>query len=212
MVTADGLHRRKFHSYPHGIDPASAYLPFDRRAAGHVPGEGGAILILEGREAALSRGARIYGEIAGCASGFDPKPGSGRPPALGRTIDLALLDAGLRPSDVDAVFADGAAIPELDRAEAETLRSLFGSGGIPVTVPKTMIGHLYSGAGPLDLATAFLAMEEGLLPPTVNSELAGDYDLDLVVGQPRPGPLRTVLVLSRGYGGFNSAIVVRSAG
>ncbi len=83
--------------------------------------------------------------------------------------------------------------------------------GVPVTAPKTMTGRLYSGAAALDLATAFLAMEDGLIPPTVNCELADEYDLDLVVGQPRAARLRTALVLARGHGGFNSALVARSA-
>lgn len=192
-------------------DPARAYLPFDLRAAGHVPGEGGAILILEGEDTARSRGARIYGEIAGYASTFDPRPGSGRPLALSTAIELALADAAIDPSEVDVVFADGAALPDLDRTEAQALNDHFGRRGVPVTVPKTMTGRLYSGAGALDLATAFLAMREGLIPPTINCELADEFGLDLVVSQPRPADVRTALVLARGHGGFNSALIARSA-
>jgi minimal PKS chain-length factor (CLF/KS beta) len=191
-------------------DPASAYLPFDRRAAGHVPGEGGALLILEPAETARDRGARVYGEIAGYAATFDPPPGHDREPALRAAIDFALRDAGTAPAEVDAVFADGAAVPELDRAEAAALAAVFGPGGVPVTAPKTMTGRLYSGAGPLDLAAAFLALRDGLLPPAVNVTAAPEYELDLVVGSVRRAELRTVLVLARGHGGFNSAMVVRS--
>ncbi|MFI9422456.1 ketosynthase chain-length factor [Streptomyces achromogenes] len=192
-------------------DPERAYLPFDAEARGHVPGEGGAILILENAEAARSRGARTYGEIAGYGGTFDPKPGSGRPPALRKAIELALADAGVTPDEVDVVFADAAAIPELDRVEAEALTAVFGARGVPVTAPKTMTGRLYSGAAPLDVATALLAIEEGLIPPTTNVEPADGYDLDLVTGEARPAELRTALVLARGFNGFNSALVVRAA-
>ncbi|MEV5762779.1 ketosynthase chain-length factor [Streptomyces tendae] len=194
-----------------GEDPETAYLPFDRRAAGHVPGEGGALLVLEGEDAARARGAKVYGEIAGYGATFDSKPGSGRPPALRKAVELALADAGVDARDVDAVFADGAAVPELDRIEAEALNDVFGPGRVPVTVPKTMTGSLYSGAGALDLATALLAMREGLIPPTTNTEPDQDYGLDLVVGQLRTTEVRTALVLARGHRGFNSALVVRSA-
>ncbi|MGW2954498.1 ketosynthase chain-length factor [Streptomyces eurythermus] len=191
-------------------DPERAYLPFDAEARGHVPGEGGAILILENAEAARSRGARTYGEIAGYGSTFDPKPGSGRPPGLRKAIELALADAGVTPAEVDVVFADAAAIPELDRVEAEALTAVFGARGVPVTAPKTMTGRLYSGAAPLDVATALLAIEEGLIPPTTNVEPADGYGLDLVTGEARPAEVRTALVLARGFNGFNSALVVRA--
>lgn len=192
-------------------DPAGAYLPFDRRAAGHVPGEGGALFVLERADVARARGAKVYGEIAGYGATFDPRPDSRRPPTLRRAIELALADAGVRPGEVDVVFADGAAVPELDRIEAEALNAVFGPRGVPVTVPKTLTGCLYSGAAALDLATAFLAMESGLIPPTGNTEPAEEYGLDLVVGAPRRAEVRTALVLARGHGGFNSAMVLRSA-
>lgn len=190
-----------------GDDPDSAYVPFDAAAAGHVPGEGGAILIMEDEEVARERGATVYGHIAGYGSTFDPAPGSGRPPGLRKAIELALNDAGLTPADIDVVFADAAAVPELDRAEAEALNAVFGPRGVPVTAPKTMTGRLYSGAAPLDVATAFLAMREGLVPATVNVEPDPAHQLDLITGQPRVLPVRNALVLARGHGGFNSAVV-----
>ncbi|MFF7253223.1 ketosynthase chain-length factor [Streptomyces microflavus] len=190
-----------------GDDPDSAYVPFDAAAAGHVPGEGGAILIVEDEAAARERGATVYGHIAGYGSTFDPAPGSGRPPGLRKAIELALHDAGLVAADIDVVFADAAAVPELDRAEAEALNAVFGPRGVPVTAPKTMTGRLYSGAAPLDVATAFLAMREGLVPATVNVEPDPAHQLDLITGQPRVLPVRNALVLARGHGGFNSAVV-----
>ncbi|WP_414636303.1 ketosynthase chain-length factor [Actinophytocola sp.] len=190
-------------------DPTRAYLPFDRDARGHVPGEGGAILVLEAAEDARGRCARSYGELAGYGSTFDPKPDSGREPGLHRAIELALADAGVRPDEIDVVFADAAAIPESDSVEAEAIGAVFGARGVPVTAPKTMTGRLYSGAGPLDLAAALLAIAEGLIPPTVHVAAAPEYELD-IVSAPRPADLRAALVLARGHGGFNSAVVVRA--
>lgn len=191
-------------------EPDRAYVPFDRGARGHVPGEGGAIVVLEQAEAASARGARSYGAIAGCASTFDPRPGSGREPGLRRAIELALDDARVTPPDIDVVFADAAAVPDLDRQEAEAIAAVFGAGAVPVTVPKTMTGRLYSGAAPLDVAAALLAIRDGVVPPTINVTAAPDYQLDLVTGTPRELPVRTALVLARGQGGFNSALVVRA--
>ncbi|MEV6574816.1 ketosynthase chain-length factor [Streptomyces sp. NPDC051577] len=192
-------------------EPTRAYLPFDADASGYVPGEGGAILIMESAESARARGAKIYGEIAGYGATFDAAPGSDREPALRKAIEFALDDAGVRPEDVDVVFADAAGVPELDRIEAEAIGAVFGERGVPVTAPKTMTGRLYSGAAPLDVATALLAIEEGLIPPTVNVRPAEEYALDLVVDRPRTAQVRTALVVARGYGGFNSAVVVRAA-
>ncbi|MFJ8491134.1 ketosynthase chain-length factor [Streptomyces sp. NPDC094038] len=191
-------------------EPDRSYLPFDPAAAGHVAGEGGAILILEAEETAVRRGARVYGEIAGYGATFDPAPGSERPPGLRKAIELALADAGADAADVDVVFADAAAVPELDRVEAEAISDVFGPHGVPVTAPKTMTGRLYSGAAPLDVATALLAARDGVVPATVNISPEAGYDLDLVVGEPRLSEVRTALVLARGYAGFNSAMVVRA--
>jgi act minimal PKS chain-length factor (CLF/KS beta) len=190
-------------------DATRAYLPFDAEARGHVPAEGGAILILEDGEAARARGATVYGEISGYASTFDPRPGSGRPPGLRRAVELALADAGVAPGEVDVVFADAAGSVDLDRIEADAIREVFGPGGVPVTAPKSMTGRLGSGGAPLDLAAAMLTMREGLIPPTIHVKRAADYDLDLVVDRPRIADVRTALVLARGHGGFNSAVVLR---
>ncbi|MEU6039864.1 ketosynthase chain-length factor [Actinomadura sp. NPDC047616] len=192
-------------------DPDRAYLPFDPDACGHVAGEGGALLVLEDADAARERGAAtIYGEIAGYGATFDPAPGSGRPPGLERAIRLALADAGADPEEVDVVFADAAAVPELDRIEADAINAVFGPGGVPVTAPKTMTGRLYSGAASLDVAAALLSIRDGLIPPTTNVSPAAEYELDLVTGRSRAAAVRVALVLARGQGGFNSAAVVRA--
>lgn len=192
-------------------DPARAYLPFGADASGYVPGEGGAILVLESEDAvAARRPDRSYGRIAGYAATFDPRPGTGRPPGLERATRLALADADVAPGEVDVVFADAAGVPELDRTEAAAIAAVFGAFAVPVTAPKTMTGRIYAGAGALDVATALLAIRDGVIPPTINvPRAAPGYPLDLVVKDPRTAPLRTALVLARGYGGFNAAVVVR---
>lgn len=192
-------------------DPDRAYLPFDAEACGHVPGEGGALLILEDAASARARDADVYGEIAGYGSTFDPRPGSGREPGLQRAIELALDDVGLAAGEIDVVFADAAAIPELDRVEAAALTAVFGRCGVPVTAPKTMTGRLNSGAASLDTAAALLAIRHGLIPPTTNITPLPAYGLDVVLTEPRRAPVAAALVLARGYGGFNSAMVVRRA-
>ncbi|MGH3939781.1 MAG: ketosynthase chain-length factor [Pseudonocardiaceae bacterium] len=192
-------------------EPGRAYLPFAHQADGHVPGEGGAILVLENADRAAARGARVYGEIAGYGASFDPPPGSGRRPNLHRAIETALADAGTSAADIGVVFADAAADPELDQAEADAVGGIFGQLGVPVTAPKTMIGRLYSGAAPLDLALALKALHEGVIPPTANvPAAAARYAVDLVIGKPRTLSRPAALVLARGFGGFNSAMLVRS--
>ena len=192
-------------------DPRRAYLPFDAGANGYVPGEGGAILVLEDADAARARGAHhVYGFIAGYAATFDPPPRSGEPPRLRHAAELALAEAGLTAAEIDVVFADGAGVAELDRAEADAISELFGPCAVPVTVPKTLTGRMYSGAGPVDIATALLAMRDGVIPPTcVTRDVPGAYQIDLVRGGPRPAPVASALVLARGKHGFNSALVVR---
>ncbi|WP_438486768.1 ketosynthase chain-length factor [Streptomyces sp. S186] len=193
-------------------DPARAYTPFDVHADGYVPGEGGAILIAENADAARARGCAVYGEIAGYAATFDPAPGRGRPPGLRRAAELAIADAGLRPADVGAVFADAAGLRAEDATEAAVVREVFGPGAVPVTVPKALTGRLFAGGGPLDLAAAFLALRDRVLPATAHTTtVPRSYGIDLVLGEPRPCDFDVALVLARGKGGFNSAVVVRRA-
>jgi act minimal PKS chain-length factor (CLF/KS beta) len=188
-----------------------SYRPFDTAADGYLPGEGGAILVTERADGAARRGATPYGEIAGYAATFDPKPGSDRPPGLARAIRLALADADARPADVDVVLADAAGVPELDRAEADAITDVFGPYGVPVTAPKALVGRLYSGGPPLDVVAAVLSIRDGVVPPTAaTTDVPDAYRLDLVLGEPRTATVRTALVLARGRGGHNAALVVRS--
>lgn len=187
-------------------DKERAYLPFDVDASGYLPGEGGAMLVVENAAAAGGRG---YGRIVGYAAGFDPPPGSARPPALRATLARALADARTAPSDVDVVFADAAGVRADDLAEADAISGVFGPGAVPVTTPKTLTGRLYGGGAALDVATALLALRDGVVPPTAGPiRPAPDCSLDLVLAQPRDGALRTAVVLARGHQGFNAALVL----
>jgi act minimal PKS chain-length factor (CLF/KS beta) len=195
------------------VDPARAYLPFHVDACGYVPGEGGAMLVVEDAAGAHTRGApQMYGAFAGQASTFDPRPGSAREPGLRRAMELALVDAGLGAGVVDVVFADAAGVPELDRQEAEAISAVFGPAGVPVTAPKTMTGRLYAGGAALDLASALLAIRDQVIPPTIGAiRLAPGCDIDLVRDIPRQARVSTAMVVARGHGGFNSAVVVTRA-
>lgn len=188
--------------------PELAYLPFDKEASGYVPGEGGAILLVEDGAQARERGApQIYGAIAGYGAVFDPEPGGAD--GLRRAARVALADAGLTTADIDVVFADAAGLPESDRAEVDVLDGLFGPRGVPVAAPKTMCGRLLSGGAALDVASALLAMRDDVVPPAVHvREHLVDDRLDLVVGEPRSWHIDAALVLARGHGGFASAVVL----
>ncbi len=189
-------------------DPESAYLPFDADANGYVPGEGGAILVLE-REDSAPGSSTVYGRVAGYAATFDPRPGSARPPGLARAAALALADAGIAPSDVDVVFADAAGVADRDQAEAEAIAEVFGPFGVPVTAPKACNGRLYAGGPPLDLVAALLSMRDGVIPPTPHvRKVPEKYRIDLVCQTPRERDVAAALVLARGRGGFNAAVVV----
>ena len=194
---------------------ASGYRPFDSRASGFVPGEGGAILLLEELEHARKRGAKIYGEIAGCAAthdGFHHHKLAPDGRSFARAMTLALKDAQVTPDQVDVVFADGAGTAEGDALEVKALGEVFGkrAAKVPVTAPKSMVGRLYAGGASLDVATALLAMRDGVVPPTINLEKpVADGKLDFVAGKARSAKVDTVLVNARGYGGFNSALVLR---
>jgi act minimal PKS chain-length factor (CLF/KS beta) len=203
-----------------GTTPLTAYRPFSATAGGYVAGEGGAMIIMEDAANARRRGARqAYGAITGYAATFDPPPGSPRPPGLRRAIELALQDAGLTAGDIDVVLADGQATPELDRREAAAIAAVFGPHAVPVSVPKTMTGRMYSGGSSLDVVTALLMLRDQVIPPTVGSpDVSQECPIDLVADQPREARIRHVLVLSRGYSGlsrdhscFNAAIVISAA-
>jgi minimal PKS chain-length factor (CLF/KS beta) len=195
--------------------PEDAYKPFDRRADGHVIGEGGAILLLEEARAARARGAqKVWGEVAGYGATHDahhhedPAPDAVQ---YARAIRLSLDDAGVSPDEIDLVVADGAGTPELDALELAAIRAVFGDRAtpVPVTAPSSWTGRLMAGGSALNVATALLAMRDGIVPGTAYLDDPVDAPgLDLVQ-QTRVQDLATVVVLARGFGGFNSSLVLR---
>lgn len=195
--------------------PEDAYKPFDRRANGHVVGEGGAILLLEEPGAARARGARrVWGEVAGHASTHDAHHHEDAPPdatQYARAIRLSLADAGIGPDDVDLVLADGAGTPELDALELAALADVFGGRAtpVPVTAPSSWTGRLMAGGSALAVATALLAMRDGIVPGTAHLDDPVDAPGVDLVQSGRVADLRTVVVLARGFGGFNSSLVLR---
>jgi 3-oxoacyl-(acyl-carrier-protein) synthase len=197
-----------------GADP-KGYRPFDRRAAGLILAEGAGMCILEEYEHARQRGARIYGEIIGWgqtndANGFDAPSANGKQYA--RAMKLALQEGNISPAEIGYFSLDGRAVPSSDQGEVEALRLTFGDvlGHLPVTVPRTMIGHSYGAAGALDAITALLAFQYGLIPPTINcEELDPRYDIDLVRDEARPFSQPVVLLGGRGVGGANVVIALK---
>jgi len=197
-------------------DPALAYRPFDAKANGYVPGEGGAILIVEDLEHAEKRGVpRIYAEILGyCATqdGYHYAKPATDPRQFARAMREAIQNAGITPEEVDVIFADAAGNLESDAVEARAIREVFGSRAseVPVAAPKSMVGRLYAGGASLDVAAALLSMRDQVVPPIVNlSQPAKGCELNFVTRQEQHMPVRTVLVNGRGYGGFNSSLVLR---
>jgi 3-oxoacyl-[acyl-carrier-protein] synthase II len=190
--------------------------PFDRSRAGMNIGEGAGILVLENLDIARRRGARIYAELAGHGLACEafhptaPEP-EGRPVAA--VVNLALRDAGIDPGEVDHINAHGTATPQNDAAEARGFRRVFGDRvrEIPVTSLKSMIGHCLGAAGAVEAAALVLTVARGAIPPTINhAETDADCAIDVVANQAREGPVRCAVSTSLGFGGNDSAIVVRS--
>ncbi len=198
-------------------DPKLAYRPFDRLANGYVPGEGGAILLVESTDRVAQRAAAtVYAELAGYGATQDahhwgePAPDGVQ---LARAITVALADAGISAADLDVVFADAFGVPAYDTVEVAAIRKALGkrADDVPVTAPKTMVGRLYAGGASLDVAAAALAIRDGVIPPTVNLDHPADgFELDFVT-ETRAAKLANALVIARGYGGFNAALVLRHA-
>ncbi len=196
-------------------DDPCAYRPFDIRAAGVFPAEGAGICILEDYEHAQRRGAPIYGEIVGYgqtndAHGLSVPSSDGRQYA--RAIRLAMQDGNVQPEDVSYFSATGWALPPSDTGEAEALHSVFGSdlAYLPVSVPRTMLGHSYAAAGVLDTITALLSLQHNLIPPTINCEEPDPrYDLDIVRDEARLSDRHAVLIGGRAMGGANGVLALR---
>lgn len=191
------------------------YRPFAATRSGTIVGEGGASFCVEKREHALRRDAHIYAEIAGWSQAFDGISTQG-PASDGRvyarTISQALQMARLNPSEIDWIICDGLGTWDGDKAEVQALQSVFGADlpAIPASAPKSMIGRLFNGGSTVDIACALLGLEQSIILPTVGTEqLDPTFPIDCVPGQARSKKLRNVLIGARGFGGFNSAIVLK---
>lgn len=191
------------------------YRPFDVKRSGIIVGEGGANFCVESREHALKRDAHIYAEIAGWGQSFDGVLTRGPAPdgkAYAHAISQALQMAQLNPSDIDWIICDGQGTQDGDLSEVRALRSVFGStlSAIPASAPKSMIGRLFNGGSTVDMACAILGMQHDTILPTVGIEqLDPACPIDCVPGQARSSSLRHVLIGARGFGGFNSAIILK---
>lgn len=194
--------------------PQEGYKPFDERADGWVVAEGGAVLLLETEDGARERGARVWAEVVGYAATHDAHHVEAVTPdarQYARAMSMALDDAGLRPEQVDLVVAEGAGVPDLDALEAEAIRTVFGhrTPAVPVTAPSGWTGRMMSGGSALNVATAVLVLRDGIAPAVGNLDRpVPGYGLDLV-REPRRIDAEVVMVTARGYGGFNSSLVLR---
>ena len=194
-------------------DPSQTCKPFDVRRDGWAPGEGAGILILEEREHALSRGARIYGEILGSGSGCDANPRGGLDPeGIGTEIAIkaALRNAGLAAGELGHVNAHGSATQVSDLAEARAFGRVFGPGLVPVTALKGYFGNIVSGCGSVELIGSLLGVNRGVIPPVLNCEQPDPAcALDLVLGGTRPTDNPTFLKTNLTRHGQAAALVVR---
>ncbi len=191
------------------------YRPFDATRSGPLVGEGGAGFCVEGNEHARKRKAQVYAEIAGWGQSFDgvlTRGPANDGQAYAVAIAQALQMAQIAPTDIDWIICDGLGTQEGDIAEARALQQVFGAAlaDIPASAPKSMIGRLFNGGSTVDVACALLGMQENTILPTVgfaHPDVA--CPLDCVPNQTRSKPLRHILVGARGFGGFNSALVLR---
>ncbi|MDZ4169354.1 MAG: beta-ketoacyl-ACP synthase II [Coriobacteriia bacterium] len=192
-------------------DPQAASRPWSASRDGFVMAEGGAILVLEEWEHAVARGARIRAELVGYGATADayhvtaPAPdGSG----ARRSMLLALEKAGLTPDDVDYINAHGTSTPVGDLAETNAIKSVFGDTAPLVSSTKSMMGHMLGGAGAVEAIACILAMENGLVPPTINlDDPDPECDLDYVPLVARQADLHVAMSNSFGFGGHNATLV-----
>jgi 3-oxoacyl-[acyl-carrier-protein] synthase II len=195
-------------------DPSTSCKPFSLDRSGMVLGEGAAILVLEAWDHAMDRGAQIHGEIRGY--GLTTDPGNMvRPSAEGQAaaMQAALRSAGLQPSELDAINAHGTGTAANDGVETAAIKAVFGQHTrLPVSATKAMHGHLLGAAGALECVLSLLAMQHGVLLPTMHLQSPDpECDLDYVPNRARQASVRTMLSNSFAFGGTNAVLVLGSA-
>ncbi len=197
-------------------DPERASRPFDRDRDGFVMGEGSAILVLEEMERARSRGAKIYAEICGYGMSSDayhisaPEP-SGENQA--RAMTAAMAEAEIDPGEVDYINAHGTSTTLGDEIETRVIKIALGEQATRVAISstKSMIGHCLGASGALEAAASVLAIDRGMVPPTINLENPSpECDLDYVPNQARELQVRVAASNSFGFGGHNVTLVFRA--
>ena len=196
-------------------DPQRGSRPFDRDRDGFVMGEGAAVLILEELEQARARGADILAEFCGYGSSDDAfhitAPAED---AMGpiRAIQMALRDSGLRPEDIDYVNAHGTSTELNDKVETKAIRAVFGDQAdrLQVSSTKSMLGHALGASGAFEAAICALAIQRGVLPPTINYETPDpECDLDYVPNEAREVQVSAAISNSLGFGGHNTCLALR---
>ncbi len=196
-------------------EPERACRPFSKDRSGIVIGEGSWVFVLESLESAQARGVRIYAEIAGYGVTCDAYhrvrlEENGIEPA--RAMSLAIEDAGLSPKDIDYVNLHGTSTQLNDRIETQAVKLAFGSHAydIPMSGTKSQIGHPQGATGAAGIGATLVAMNEGILPPTINlDEPDASCDLDYVPNKSRAGMVDVALCNCIGFGSKNSALVLR---
>jgi 3-oxoacyl-[acyl-carrier-protein] synthase II len=189
--------------------------PFDRRRRGMIPGEGAAMLLLEGLEHARARGARIYAELAGCGLSCDAHHmTAGHPAGDGAVsaMSMALADAGMTPEAVSYISAHGTGTMVNDRLETAAIKRLFGPAArrIPVSSIKSMIGHCMGAAAAIEAAACALAITHDRVPPTMNlEEPDAGCDLDYVANAARELRVDVAMNNSHGFGGNNACVLLK---
>lgn len=196
-------------------EPHKASRPFDRERDGFVMGEGAGILVLEELERAKKRGARIWAEIVGFGMSCDAYHIT-QPVEDGRGIWIAmqksLEDAGINQQQVDYINAHGTSTPLNDKVETKAIKDLFAKRAydIPVSSTKSMTGHLLGATGGVEIIACVLAIQNQMVPPTINYEFPDpECDLDYVPNESRQMRVNTVMSNSMGFGGHNATLIVR---
>jgi 3-oxoacyl-[acyl-carrier-protein] synthase II len=195
-------------------EPDRASRPFDLERDGFVLGEGAGVVVLEAAEHAAARGARVRAEWLGYGEAADAShPASPAEDAGGARLAMtrALADAGLAPEEVDAINAHATSTPAGDRSEAMAIRGVFGGHAdrLPVSATKSATGHLLGAAGAVEAILCVLALETGLVPPTINLDRPDpDCALDHVVPKARECAPRTVLSNAFGFGGVSASLLL----
>lgn len=199
----------------HNDDPAHASRPFDKNRSGFVMGEGAGIMLLETLESAKARNAHIYAEIIGYCRNDDayhittPAPGG---EYQAKCMQLALENAGISPTDVDYINAHGTSTHFNDAGETQAIKTVFGEHAykLAVSSTKSMTGHMLGAAGGMEAIATALALDNGIIPPTINYETPDEgLDLDYVPNTARVAEINIAMSNSFGFGGHNASIILK---